>query len=192
VTEAKFRSRFRSSSRWVQSLTSLLVFFGIASCPGDELKYPAFEFRQPAVEDLSPLKSNKVDLARTILCKSDRAASVGFVKNWDRKPTPGADEFVSVGKQSQISIWKVFLSKGIAMGDTVEVEIYSGAVQDIFKDTWTIIASGPPVIILQKTSPWANQTLVIDAHAGTFVYSTTGQLTVSLPSSSTFWGTCEN
>jgi hypothetical protein len=173
-------------------LASLLVFFGVASCPGDEPKYPAFQFRHPSVEDLAALKSNRVDLTRTILCKSDRAVAAGFVRNWERRPF-GVDEIVSVTKESQISIWKVSLTKGKALGDAVEVVTYYGAAQDVFRNTWTIIGFGPHVIILQKTSPIANQTLVIEAHAGTFVYSTTGELTAgSLPSSSTFWGTCEN
>jgi hypothetical protein len=154
-------------------LASLLVFFGIASCPGDELKYPAFEFRRLAVEDFAALKSSRIDLGRTILCKSDRAAAAGFVMNWKRRPF-GVDEIVSVTKESQISIWKVSLTKGVALGDAVEVVSYKVAAQDVFRNTWTIIGFGPQVIILQKTSPIANQTLVIDAHAGTFVYSTTG------------------
>jgi hypothetical protein len=104
----------------------------------------------------------------------------------------GVDEIVSVTKESQISIWKVSLTKGVAMGDTVEVVSYNGTAQDIFRNTWTIIGFRPPVIMLQKTAAGANQTLVINARAATFVYSTTGDLIDSLPSSSIFWGTCEN
>jgi hypothetical protein len=120
----------------------------------------------------------------------DKAAA-GFVMNGKQLPY-GVDEIVSITKESQISIWKVSLTKGVAMGDTVEVVSYNGTAQDIFRNTWTIIGFRPPVIMLQKTAAGANQTLVINARAATFVYSTTGDLIDSLPSSSIFWGTCEN
>jgi len=99
---------------------------------------------------------------------------------------------VSVAREEQSAIWKVLLNKDIAVGKTVEVESFSPAAKDIFANTWTIIGFHSPVIVLARTGQGANETLVMNAHTGTFVYSTTGDLIFQLPSSSVFWGTCEN
>jgi hypothetical protein len=174
----------------------LIPLFGVACCSADELKYPGFKFQQPWLQDFgsdeSDNKPDKVGLARTVICKSDRSAGIGFVVNFQRPAPFGVDEMVSVAREEQSAIWKVLLNKDIAVGKTVEVESFSPAAKDIFANTWTIIGFQSPVIVLARTGQGANETLVMNAHTGTFVYSTTGDLIFQLPSSSVFWGTCEN
>jgi hypothetical protein len=101
-------------------------------------------------------------------------------------------EFVSADREDHSAIWKVSLNKDLAVGKTVQVARFDPTAKDIFTETWSIISFSPPVIVLARTGQGANQTLVMNAHTGTFVYSTTGDLTFQLPASSVFWGTCEN
>jgi hypothetical protein len=177
-------------------LTLLVALFGAACCSADELQYPSFKFQQPWLQDFgsdeSDNQADKVGLARTVICKTDRSAGIGFVMNFQRPPPFGVDEMVGVARQGQSAIWKVLLNKDIAVGKTVEVESFDPTAKDVFANTWSIISLHPPVIVLARTSQGANQTLVMNAHTGTFVYTTTGDLLFQLPSSSVFWGACEN
>jgi hypothetical protein len=155
--------------------TSLLTrVLRIASCLADESQYPSFKFQQQWLKDFASIQSDnkpdKVELTRTIICKSDRSAAMGFVMNF--QPL-GVDELVAVNREQQSAIWKVLLTKDIAVGKTVQVARFDPTAKDIFRETWSIISFGPPVIVLARTGQGANQTLVMNAHTGTLVYSTT-------------------